>query len=78
MQIQVDKRNTNIVYTGYQFGNYLKCCVQLNPTRYVLIQLNHIERIVKTFINIHDPIKMIITNDYFVAFFWKKIISTII
>lgn len=24
MQVQVDKRNKNIVYTGYQFGNYYK------------------------------------------------------
>ncbi len=24
MQVQVDKRNPNIVYTGYQFGNYFK------------------------------------------------------
>tara|TARA_B100001057_G_scaffold498831_1_gene607287 strand:+ start:20005 stop:22824 length:2820 start_codon:yes stop_codon:yes gene_type:complete len=24
MQIQIDKRNSNIVYTGYQFGNYFR------------------------------------------------------
>jgi hypothetical protein len=24
MQVQVDDRNPNIIYTGYQFGNYYK------------------------------------------------------
>ncbi len=24
MQVQIDKRNSNIVYTGFQFGNYYR------------------------------------------------------
>ena len=24
MQVQIDNRNSNIVYTGYQFGNYFR------------------------------------------------------
>ena len=35
MQIQVDKRNTNIVYTGYQFGNYFRINKETNKRTYI-------------------------------------------
>ena len=31
MQIQIDKRNSNVVYTGYQFGNYFR--LDLDPNK---------------------------------------------
>ncbi len=35
MQIQVDKRNANIVYTGYQFGNYFRINRETNKRTYI-------------------------------------------
>ena len=35
MQIQVDKRNPNIVYTGYQFGNYFRLDRVTNKRKYI-------------------------------------------
>ena len=35
MQIQVDKRNANIVYTGYQFGNYFRINREKNKRTYI-------------------------------------------
>ncbi len=35
MQIQVDKRNPNIVYTGYQFGNYFRINRENNKRKYI-------------------------------------------
>ena len=31
MQIQIDNRNSNVVYTGYQFGNYFR--LDLDPNK---------------------------------------------
>ena len=35
MQIQVDKRNANIIYTGYQFGNYFRIDRETNKRNYI-------------------------------------------
>ena len=35
MQVQVDKRNANIVYTGYQFGNYFRIDRGTNKRKYI-------------------------------------------
>ena len=35
MQIQVDSRNANIVYTGYQFGNYYRINRETNERTYI-------------------------------------------
>lgn len=35
MQIQVDSRNPNIVYTGYQFGNYFRINRENNKRKYI-------------------------------------------
>ncbi|MEY8849590.1 WD40/YVTN/BNR-like repeat-containing protein [Psychroserpens sp. XS_ASV72] len=35
MQIQIDKRHPNIVYTGYQFGNYYRIDVNTDDATYI-------------------------------------------
>ena len=35
MQVQIDSRNTNIVYTGYQFGNYFRIDREKNDRKYI-------------------------------------------
>lgn len=35
MQAQIDKRNSNIVYTGFQFGNYFKLNLETNQKTYI-------------------------------------------
>ena len=35
MQIQIDKRNSNIVYTGYQFGNYFRLDLEKGKRTYI-------------------------------------------
>lgn len=35
MQVQVDNRNANIVYTGYQFGNYFRIDLENNQRNYI-------------------------------------------
>ena len=35
MQVQVDDRNTNIVYTGYQFGNYYRINRETGKNEYI-------------------------------------------
>ncbi|WP_299115562.1 glycosyl hydrolase [uncultured Winogradskyella sp.] len=35
MQIQIDNRNSNIVYTGYQFGNYFRLNLEANTQTYI-------------------------------------------
>ncbi|MGB1307580.1 MAG: WD40/YVTN/BNR-like repeat-containing protein, partial [Oceanihabitans sp.] len=35
MQIQIDSRNPNIVYTGYQFGNYYRLNLETNAQKYI-------------------------------------------
>jgi len=35
MQVQVDKRNPNIVYTGYQFGNYFRIDRESGSRQYI-------------------------------------------
>lgn len=35
MQVQVDSRNANIVYTGFQFGNYYRLNLELNKRTYI-------------------------------------------
>ena len=35
MQIQIDKRNSNIIYTGYQFGNYYRLDLEKNKNTYI-------------------------------------------
>jgi photosystem II stability/assembly factor-like uncharacterized protein len=35
MQVQVDKRNPNIVYTGYQFGNYYRLNLETRGRQYI-------------------------------------------
>ncbi|MFC4095895.1 VPS10 domain-containing protein [Euzebyella saccharophila] len=35
MQIEIDKRNSNIVYTGYQFGNYYRIDRADNSRKYI-------------------------------------------
>lgn len=39
MQVQIDKRNSNIVYTGFQFGNYYR--LNLNEDKTTGIQPKH-------------------------------------
>ncbi|WP_400075487.1 VPS10 domain-containing protein [Winogradskyella sp. R77965] len=35
MQIQIDSRNSNIVYTGYQFGNYFRLNLEKDEQKYI-------------------------------------------
>ena len=35
MQIEIDKRNPNIVYTGYQFGNYFRIDLETSKRKYI-------------------------------------------
>ncbi|MGM5469042.1 WD40/YVTN/BNR-like repeat-containing protein [Flavobacteriaceae bacterium LMO-SS05] len=35
MQVQVDNRNSNIVYTGYQFGNYFRLNTETDEQTYI-------------------------------------------
>lgn len=35
MQIQIDSRNSNIVYTGYQFGNYYRLNLETEEQKYI-------------------------------------------
>ncbi|WP_299121683.1 sialidase family protein [uncultured Winogradskyella sp.] len=35
MQIQIDSRNSNIVYTGYQFGNYFRLNLEEDKQKYI-------------------------------------------
>jgi photosystem II stability/assembly factor-like uncharacterized protein len=35
MQVQIDSRNHNIVYTGYQFGNYFRLNLETNDQAYI-------------------------------------------
>ncbi|WP_339623600.1 glycosyl hydrolase [uncultured Winogradskyella sp.] len=35
MQIQIDNRNSNIVYTGYQFGNYFRLNTNTGEQKYI-------------------------------------------
>ncbi len=35
MQVQVDNRNANIVYTGYQFGNYFRIDLEKDQRNYI-------------------------------------------
>ncbi len=35
MQIQIDNRNSNIVYTGYQFGNYFRLDLETKKRTYI-------------------------------------------
>lgn len=35
MQVQIDSRNSNIVYTGFQFGNYFRINRTTNETTYI-------------------------------------------
>jgi len=35
MQVQIDSRNSNIVYTGYQFGNYYRLNLETNANKYI-------------------------------------------
>lgn len=35
MQVQIDKRNSNIVYTGYQFGSYFRINRETNEFTYI-------------------------------------------
>lgn len=35
MQVQIDNRNSNIVYTGYQFGNYYRLDVANDKQKYI-------------------------------------------
>ena len=35
MQVQVDDRNPNIVYTGYQFGNYFRIDREKGRNKYI-------------------------------------------
>ena len=35
MQIQIDNRNSNIVYTGYQFGNYFRLNTETGAQKYI-------------------------------------------
>jgi len=39
MQVQLDKRNSNTVYTGYQFGNYYR--LELDKEKQIYIQPKH-------------------------------------
>ncbi|MDP5228915.1 MAG: glycosyl hydrolase [Cellulophaga sp.] len=35
MQIQIDRRNSNVVYTGYQFGNYYRLNLDKDAQKYI-------------------------------------------
>nr|WP_299071301.1 glycosyl hydrolase [uncultured Allomuricauda sp.] len=35
MQVQIDNRNSNIVYTGFQFGNYYRLDLENNKRKYI-------------------------------------------
>ncbi|NER17063.1 VPS10 domain-containing protein [Spongiivirga citrea] len=35
MQVQIDNRNSNVVYTGFQFGNYFRVDVEKNKRTYI-------------------------------------------
>ncbi len=35
MQVQIDNRNSNIVYTGYQFGNYFRLNLETSDRKYI-------------------------------------------
>ena len=35
MQVEIDDRNANIVYTGYQFGNYFRIDLEKNQRNYI-------------------------------------------
>ncbi|MFP2995595.1 glycosyl hydrolase [Spongiivirga sp. MCCC 1A20706] len=35
MQVQIDNRNSNIVYTGFQFGNYFRVNLETNKRTYI-------------------------------------------
>ncbi|MDO1513015.1 glycosyl hydrolase [Maribacter confluentis] len=35
MQVEIDNRNANIVYTGYQFGNYFRINLETNKNTYI-------------------------------------------
>ena len=35
MQVQIDNRNSNIVYTGYQFGNYFRLSLETKKRTYI-------------------------------------------
>ncbi|MBC2844030.1 WD40/YVTN/BNR-like repeat-containing protein [Winogradskyella flava] len=35
MQVQIDSRNSNIVYTGYQFGNYFRLNLETGDRKYI-------------------------------------------
>ncbi|WP_411894103.1 VPS10 domain-containing protein [Winogradskyella sp. A2] len=35
MQVQIDNRNSNIVYTGYQFGNYFRLNLETGDRKYI-------------------------------------------
>ena len=35
MQIQIDSRNSNVLYTGYQFGNYFRIDREKNSQKYI-------------------------------------------
>ncbi|MGB0981393.1 MAG: glycosyl hydrolase [Winogradskyella sp.] len=35
MQVQIDNRNSNIVYTGYQFGNYFRLNLETDAQTYI-------------------------------------------
>lgn len=39
MQIQIDDRNSNIIYTGYQFGNYFRIDREKNETKKITPKL---------------------------------------
>jgi photosystem II stability/assembly factor-like uncharacterized protein len=36
MQVQIDNRNANIVYTGYQFGNYYRLNLETGDRKFIL------------------------------------------
>ena len=35
MQVQIDNRNSNIIYTGYQFGNYFRLSLETKKRTYI-------------------------------------------
>jgi len=35
MQVQIDRRNTNVIYTGFQFGNYYRINLATNERAYI-------------------------------------------
>ena len=40
MQIQIDKRNNNIVYTGLQFGNYYRLDLENESRKNIKLAIN--------------------------------------